>query len=64
MNRDTLDDYAVCEILINDAIEEMELGREPMDDSHEPWGGLFKPKSRTPHYNLGQIVETDPDKTN
>jgi hypothetical protein len=49
MSPDTLDDWAVCQILIDDAIEELYRERPEQDRAlYEPWCGLF---SKEPIYS-------------
>jgi hypothetical protein len=38
---DLLDDYAVCQILIDAAIDEIYEEKHEKDSAYLPWGGLF-----------------------
>lgn len=58
MREETLTEWEICQLLANDAVEEIEQGRDPRDDSHEPWGGIFKAKYKPSiTYDVSQLTE-------
>jgi hypothetical protein len=64
MSGDTLDDWAVCEALISEAILEIENGG-PVTPDMEPWGGYFSKETRRIVYGRHELEKwSDPEEAN
>ncbi len=64
MSRDErLDDWEVCQLMISEAI--LEIQGAEQDKIYEPWGGIFSVKPKRVIYGVHQLIdESEPGKSN